>query len=482
MKNSTTKRPNIILLVGEDTGLHLGCYGDTYARTPNLDRLAASGIRFTNAISTAPVSAPSRSSIITGQYSWSIGSHHMRSTLLTPPRLFTHELRDAGYYVNWNTKTDFNFQPPADFADSTSDWVNDLRQGTLPDKPFFLYRNFGVTHESTMWHGPVGEKGDTGASAERMKLAPSLLPEHRHDPAKAYVPPYLPDDPQTRQSIAWYYDALSMQDAQIGQVLDALEQSPYADNTIVIYMTDHGRGLAREKRWCYEAGLHLPLIVAAPHMPGRFEPSLRHDVINWVDIAPTILSLTGVPLPEQYQGVAQLGEARGPERAFAFAGRDRMDEAYDRVRAVRDRHWHYIRNFYPQLPYAQRNLYMEYMPTTLVLRQWNLEGRLSPAQKLWMSERKPAEELYDVVADPCMIHNLAADPAHSATLKRMRAALDEHMAKVDDKGATSERKLVARNLVKDRLDEYHARVEPLRPEWRIGLERTIVEMEEVPAN
>ncbi len=478
--NASSKRPNIIMLVGEDTGLHLGCYGDSYARTPNLDRLAASGLRFTNAISTAPVSAPSRSSIITGQYAWSLGSHHMRSTLLQPPKLFTHELRDAGYYVNWHTKTDFNFEPPADFADATSDWVEELREGKLPDKPFFLFRNFSVTHESTMWHGPR-PNGDLGGSKERMELADTLPAEHRHDPAKAYVPPYLPDEPQTRQSIAWYYDALSMQDAQIGKVLEALAQSPYADNTIVIYMTDHGRGLAREKRWCYEAGLHLPLIVAAPHMPGRFEPGLRQDVINWVDIAPTILSLTEVAIPQRFQGVAQLGEARGPERMVAFAGRDRMDEAFDRVRVARDRHWHYIRNYFPQLPYAQRNHYMEHMPTTVVLRQWEAEGRLSDAQKQWMSRRKPAEELYDVVADPCMVHNLADSPTHAAILTRLRAALDEQLAKTGDQGATSERQLVERGLVKDRLEEYAARVEPLKPEWQLGLERTIVEMENVPA-
>ncbi|MEX0654249.1 MAG: sulfatase [Phycisphaeraceae bacterium] len=470
----STTRPNIVLLVGEDVGLHLGCYGDTYARTPNLDRLASQGTRYTNAISTAPVCAPARSSIVTGMYPWSVGTHHMRSTRLNPPRLFTHELRDAGYHVNWFTKTDFNLNPPADFADDTSNWLDDLRHGTLPDKPFLLFRNFGTTHESTMWHQAYGRDG--GARAGRLARQDELKPEHVHDPAQAPVPAYLPDHPRVRENIAWYYDALSMDDQAIGEVLDALDQSPYADNTIVIYMTDHGRGLPREKRWCYDAGIHLPLIV---RWPGRLQPgTVSDELVNWVDIAPTLLTVTGTPVPDHYQGQPFLGATDQPPRAFAFAGRDRMDEAYDHVRVARDKRWHYIRNTFPQLPYAQCNVYMERVAATQVLREQRAAGELTGPAALWMSETKPPEELYDAQHDPQMIHNLADDPAHAETLARLRAALDAHLAEVGDLGAMPERELIAQGVVKDRMDEFAARIEPLPAPYRIGPERTVLEMHE----
>ncbi|MEX1089745.1 MAG: sulfatase, partial [Phycisphaeraceae bacterium] len=388
-------RPNVILLMGEDTGLHLGCYGDCAASTPNLDRLAREGCRYTSAISTAPVCAPARSSVVTGMYPWSLGTHQMRSTLLHPPRLFTHELRDAGYYVNWPTKRDFNFDPTPGWCDDCNqdiavpDWPDASRAGTLPHKPFFLYSNFYVTHESTMWSKPFGN--DLGARHYRLQLDHLLKPGQRHEPATISVPAYLPDVSEVRQNLAWYYDALSIQDAQIGQVLDALAASPYADNTIVIYMTDHGRGLPREKRWCYDAGVHLPLIVRGPGIaPGTVDDA----VVNWVDIAPTILSLAGADIPGHYQGQAFLGAAKATTpRQYAFAGRDRIDEAFDHVRVARDQRWHYIRNTWPCLPYAQRSWYMERMATMQVLRRMRAAGELGApgsAPALWMSDTKLA--------------------------------------------------------------------------------------------
>ena len=473
------KRPNIILLVSEDVGRHHGCYGDPMKVTPNLDRFAEEGCRYTHAISTAPVCAPSRSSIISGVYPWSLGTHHMRSTLLNPPRLFTHELRDAGYYVNWHTKTDFNFEPPADFADETNDWVERLRTGTLPDKPFFLFRNFSVTHESTMWASPQGN--DRGAAKAREDSLHLLPPERRTDPGKVSVPAYLPDKADVREDIARYYDALAIADLEIQAVLEALAQSPYADNTIVIYTSDHGRGLLREKRWCYEAGIHLPLIIR----DGRGEvtkPNATDDeIVNWVDFAPTILALAEAPIPQQYQGRAFLGHVTTPPRAFAFAGRDRMDCAFDRVRAVRDDRYLYIRNFWPQLPYAQRLRYMEHQLTTQVARELNAQGKLEDAERQWFSPTKPPEELYDCEADPQNVHNLADDPAHADNLARLRQALNEHIEHVKDLGAVPETELIQRGMVKDRLEEYNARVGSLPEHLRIGPPQTLCTQEQAEA-
>lgn len=461
--------------MGEDVGLHLGCYGNAYARTPNLDRLASEGARYTHALSTCPVCAPARSTIVTGRYPWSLGTHHMRSNLVKPPRLFTHHLRDAGYFVNWHTKTDFNFKPiyppePDPFCDASQDWVDDLAAGRLNDRPTFLYYNSIVTHESTMWDR---SHGGWDARTGREALLPSLPAEHRHDPAAAPVPPYMPDTPAVRQCIARYFDALSMQDAHMGRVLQALDRSGRAAETIVIYMSDHGRGLPREKRWCYEGGLHLPMII---RWPGRINAgSVCDDLVSWVDIAPSILHLAGVPIPSGFQGQAALGPAAPPARRVAFAGRDRMDEAFDHVRVARDERYHYIRNGFPSLPYAQRVMYMERIPAMQDLRRLHAEGKLSPDAARWMSPTKPAEELYEWQVDPHMLHNLVGEAQHEPALRRLRAALDEHLASVGDLGAAPEGDLVERGVVTDLLTEYRPRTQALPPEQRIGPELTIIE-------
>lgn len=448
---------NIVLLVGEDTGRHHGCYGEPYADTPNLDRLAAEGCRYTNAFTHAPVCAPSRSGLITGRYPWSIGSHHMRSTLLEPPRLFTQELRDAGYYTAWPTKKDFNFVEPSDYVHTTEDkWKDDL-----PDGPFFLYRNFDVTHESGVWDI---QNWNMQTYATRTAC---LTDEQRHDPANAPVPPYLADTPETRRDIARYFDLLTVQDMEIGQILDKLDASPHRDNTVVIYLTDHGRGLPREKRWCYDAGVHLPLIV---RWPGVIEPgTVSDELVAWVDIAPTILSLTGVPIPESYDGQVFLGPDKAPPREFVFAGRDRMDEVYDIQRAARSKAFHYIRNDFPQLPWCPRQWYMEQEPTFASMRRTKREGTLCGPAATFLGPSKPAEELYDTRKDPYQINNLADDPAYRDVLDKHRTALETMQEETADLGRVCETELIQRGLVENRLEkEFRPLIKPLPEADRLG--------------
>ncbi|HAI11425.1 MAG TPA: hypothetical protein DCM28_06945 [Phycisphaerales bacterium] len=452
-------KPNIILLVGEDTGRHQHCYGDRFAKTPNLDRLASEGCLYTNACSTAPVCAPSRSTLVMGQFANKVGSHHMRSTLLNPLRLMTHELADAGYHVNWANKTDFNFEPPDDFAHETSDWITTLEQGEYPtDKPFFYYFNFGMTHESGMW--PEGSSGNPCTHVEEPCVDPKLT-------EGIDVPPYLPDTPVVRSELYRYYQKLHQQDQQIGRVLNALDGQGLTQNTVVIYLTDHGRGQIREKRWLYEAGIHLPLIIRAPGVttPGSF----CEQLVSWVDIAPTLLSLAGVTIPDSYDGRVILGENRQSEPQCIFAARDRMDECFDRVRAARSRRFLYLRNDFPQLPWAQRLRYMEIMPATREVRQMHVDGQLNFPANLFMQPTKPAEELYDIVVDPHCIHNLADDPRYADTLATHRNEVAHWIKRIDDKGYQTERQLIEQGIVKNRLDdEYALRIEPLTEPTRMG--------------
>ncbi len=438
-------RPNVVWIMGEDMGPELGCYGDPNAITPNMDRLAREGARFTNAFTHAPVCAPSRSGLITGRYPTSIGTHHMRSTLLQPPPMFTEYLKKAGYVVAWPTrtphgKTDFNFELPKNAFDRTDDWTKDI-----PRRPFFGFFNIATSHESQI----RAPKEKFAENVARLKSS------ERRDPARMKLPAYTPDTPETRHDLANYYDLVTAVDYKVGEVLAALDKAGIADNTVVILSGDHGRGLPRSKRWVYNQGIHVPLLV---RWPGKIKPgTVRNDLVCFLDLAPTTLALAGAEIPKELDGQVFLGPQTAPERKYIFAARDRMDEAYDRIRTVRDDSFQYIRNFHAELPFAQRIAYMEAMPTMQVWRKLNAEGKLTRAQKLFFAPSKPKEELYEVAADPDEINNLAGNPKYQAKLKELRAAMDEWIAKTRDMGAIPEHELIKRGVVADRLSEYEKR-------------------------
>jgi uncharacterized sulfatase len=440
-----SRLPNIVWIFGEDMGPELGCYGDPNAITPNMDRLAHEGVRFTRCFTHAPVCAPSRSGLITGRYPTSIGTHHMRSTLLKPPPMFTEYLRQAGYVVAWPTKsnygkTDFNFVVPKNAFDIVEDWTKNV-----PKQPFFGFFNILTSHESQI-----------RAPGERFaQNVARLKPSERRDPAKMKLPAYYPDTPEVRRDLANYYELVTAVDYKIGDVLDALEKAGVADNTVIILTGDHGRGLPRSKRWVYNQGIHVPLIV---HWPGKIKPgTVREDLVCFLDFAPTTLALAGAEIPKEMQGQVILGPKTAPERKYIFAARDRMDETYDRIRSVRDKRFQYIRNFHPELPYAQRIAYMEEMPTMRVWRKLNAEGKLNAVQKQFFAPTKPPEELYDVEADPDEVNNLVGDPRYQEKLKELRDVLDQWLVETGDLGAIPERELIKRGLVADRLAEYEKR-------------------------
>ncbi len=411
-------RPHILWLTSEDHGVEMGCFGDKFATTPNVDKLAARGMIYTRVWSCAPVCAPSRTTLISGMYAQSTGGEHMRSLVPYPAgkQMYPQLLRAAGYYCSNNAKEDYNLAPPGQV------WNDSSKKGHWRNRsagqPFFAVFNSEKSHESKIRarpHTPV------------------------HDPAKVRVPPYHPDTPEVRRDWAQYYDVVSAADADAGKILAQLEADGLTDDTIVFYYGDHGSGMPRSKRWPYHSGLHVPLVVFIPEQfkhlrPADYQPGGRSErLASFVDFAPTLLSLAGVQPPDWMQGRAFLGQFIAPAPDFLHGFRGRMDERYDLVRSVTDGRYVYVRNYLPHLIYGQHLDYMWATPTTRVWEKLHHEGRLTPVQDVFWN-RKPPEELYDLQTDPDEVKNLAASPAHSGLKARLRAAQREHALQIRDVG------------------------------------------------
>ncbi|MFW6107282.1 MAG: sulfatase-like hydrolase/transferase [bacterium] len=426
------ERPNILWLSCEDISPDLGCYGDAYACTPRLDAFAEKGVRYTNAFGITGVCAPNRSCIITGVYPSTLGSHGMRSTTALPQGIqcFPEYLRAAGYYCTNARKTDYNFSVPSNAWDACSGKAH--YKGRKEGQPFFAVFNFTACHESQI-RAPEGRY---------RRNTRRLSPEQRHDPAKAPVPPFHPDTPEVRRDWARYYDNITALDYWVGDHLDALEKAGLADDTIVFFWSDHGAGMPGCKKWVWDSGLHVPLIVRFPRKWAKWapgEPGTATDrLVSFVDFAPTVLSLCGVPVPDHVQGTAFLGEQAGEPRRYVYAIRDRMAERYDIVRVVRDKRYQYLRNFMPHLSWSQFVSYTEQMPTMRVWRRLHEEGKLSGPPARYFQPTKPVEELYDNATDPHQVRNLAADPAHKPVLERLRAECYDWMRRTHDLGLLPE--------------------------------------------
>lgn len=413
-------RPNVLWISSEDNGPHLGCYGDEYSITPNLDELAERACRYNFCWSNAPVCAPARTTIITGMYANSIGAEHMRSLVPMPKGalLFPEYLRQAGYYCTNNVKEDYNVQKSGQEWDESSNRAH--WQNRAEGQPFFAVFNHTISHES--------------------QIRNEIAEQHRiHDPAQVRIPAYHPDAPEVRKDWAQYYDRITMMDAAAGRNLQELEAAGLADDTIIFYFGDHGSGMPRNKRWLYNSGLHVPLLV---HIPEKwrslatddFNPGGTSDrLVSFVDFAPTVLSLCGVEPPAHMQGRAFLGPFAGEQRDYVYGFRGRMDERIDLLRSVSDGRYVYIRNYMPHRIYGQHLWYMFETPTTRVWHAKHLAGELNEEQShFW--ERKPAEELYDLRNDPDEVHNLAADPKYVARLVLCREALRAWEVEIRDVG------------------------------------------------
>ncbi|MCS5491396.1 sulfatase family protein [Algoriphagus limi] len=434
------ERPNIVWIVVEDMSPeHLESYGGTGGKTPNLNALAAESLQYQNAFSTAGVCAPSRAALITGAYQTSIGAHHMRTTGMSanaldayPPGFKSYNvvlpegmwpypvhLRMAGYYVTNNVKEDYQFRSPVMMWDESSrnaHWRN------RPDKnqPFFSIFNFMTTHESQVW---VREGQD------------SLLV----NPKDVTVPPVYPDDSLTRRTLARFITNVMRMDQQVGEVIAQLKEDGLYENTIIFFYSDHGDGMPYFKRELYDRGLKVPLLVKAPWLEGGTKTD---ELVSFVDFGPTVLSLSGVQIPESMQGQAFLGAQKAEPRKYVYAARDRMDSEYDRVRAVSDGRFKYIRNYMPEKPNYQNIQYRLNNPLMVHLLDLNEKGLLNENQARWFAQSKPEEELYDTQSDPWEFTNLAGNPDYAEKLAELRKAHEDWVVEYGDKGALNEMEMV----------------------------------------
>ena len=400
-------------MVCEDISPRLGSYGDPVALTPVLDRFAREGVRFTRMFSSSGVCAPSRAALITGMYATAIGANNMRTSTkdlpdhapyeaVPPPavRPFAEYLRAAGYYTTNNAKTDYQFTPPLTAWDESG---RDAHWKNRPEgMPFFSVFNLETTHESQVW-----DRAND----------PVVVP-----PERVILPPYYPDSPAVRRDVARVYSNVAIMDRQVGELLAELEEAGVADDTIVVFYSDNGGPLPRGKRELLDSGLHVPFMIRFPD--GAHAATVVDDLVAFVDVPATILSLAGVPVPKHMQGRPFWGDQKAPPREYVFAARDRMDEQVDHVRAARDRRFKYIRNYRTDLPRYQDITYRRQMAAMQDILRLRDEGRLDPVQSLWFQPTKPAEELYDTEADPHEVRDLSGDPAYGAHLERLRAALD----------------------------------------------------------
>lgn len=423
------ERPNILWITCEDMGPHLGCYGDTFADTPNLDQLAAKGTIYTRVWSTAPVCAPARTAIVSGMYPSTTGSEHMRSLVRTAPGLkfYPQFLREIGYYCTNNSKEDYNLEKPGQVWDESSNkahWKN-----RRPGQPFFAIFNFTVTHESQVRRRPH---------------------QWVHDPAKVRVPAYHPDTIEVRQDWAQYYDNITTMDRMAGEKLREIEEAGLADDTIVFFYGDHGPGMPRCKRCPCNSGLQVGLIVYIPpkyqHLaPPDYRPGGRSSrLVAFVDLAPTLLSLVGIKPPAYMQGKPFLGVYAAEPSRYLFGLRGRMDERYDLARSVTDGRFVYVRNYMPHLPWGQHVEYMFETPTTRVWKELFDQGKLTPQQAYFWQAPKATEELYDLATDPDEVQNLAKDPAYQSKLTELRNVLREHLLETRDLGFLPEDEIYSR--------------------------------------
>jgi arylsulfatase A-like enzyme len=436
-------KPNIVWLVAEDQSQYFfPFYGDNSVTLPNISQLLENGIVYDGMNSPYPVCAPARSAIITGMYPNSIGTGNMRayhynrtvrtdnesilgfpyysSKLAEQIKPFTQILRENGYYTTNNSKMDYNFKLREDAWDESSKEASWEKRNK--DQPFFSVFNFGVTHESQIW---LRDK-------QELKVDPNSLS----------VPPFFPNDSLTRHALAVNYSNLVEMDKQMGEIIDKLKDQGLYENTYIFFYSDHGGPFPRHKRAIYDTGSKVPLVIKFPKRI-KVKEKRNYDFLNFIDFAPTILSIVGLEIPKVYQGIAFLGSKKSKnKRNYSYSASDRFDEVTDRIRAVKTKKYKYIRNYDTNKPHALNNSYRTQMALMRHLTALNESNLLSAEQKLWFNVPKNLEEFYDLENDPFELNNLIGEKKYSKEIENLRIQLDNWIDQINDPVNIPEKELV----------------------------------------
>jgi len=434
------KTLNILWLVAEDLSPnYLSAYGDLTSPTPNLDKLASEGVVYDYAFSTSGVCAPSRATLATGVYANSFGAQNMRTMwaeanarrggiidyeAVPPPeiRMLGDIMRENGYYCTNNSKTDYQFEKSVmawDESSNNAHWKNRSNDKT----PFFSIFNFNQTHEGNFF---------SNWDEEEFLISNDV---------DITIPPYLPQNSIGKRELRKVYSRLINLDNWIGEKIKELENEGLLEKTIVVFYSDHGGPLPRQKRLLYDSGLKVPLIIRYPNKERSGERDGR--LVSFVDFPPTVLSMAGIKAPSFMQGQAFEGKFRSTrDREFIHGHADRFDESVDMIRAVRSKKFKYLKNFHPEKPYYLPLAFRERLPSMQELLRMRDANELDENQALWFRESKPEEELFDIENDPHELTNIASDPKYNEILVSMREECANWMDKIDDKGVINERELI----------------------------------------
>ena len=447
-------QPNILWITCEDLSPILGCYGDRVANTPNIDLFAQNAVRFTNAYASAPICTPARSSLITGVYASSMGTHHLRGVVPKSDKIkcFTEFLRERGYYCTNNVKEDYNFITPEEAWDESSDsahWRN-----RKPEQPFFSVFNFMVTHQSQTRYG-----------IEKLNEINSTLDEKdRINPDDVEIPPYYPDTPIVRNNIASLYTQVHIMDKKFQEIINQLEEDGLRENTIIFFYSDHGTGLPRGKGYLHDTGIKVPLIIEFPEKYKHYSPAkagaFSDELVNFIDFPPTVLSLTGIDPPKHMQGNPFLGQYKKDSNDYVVSIRDRRDEVLMFSRSIRTDKYHYIRNFLPHRPRMQRNFYSEITPIRQELRRLDNLGLLQSNEDWLMEDSVPVDELYDTETDPHELNNLAQEAEHLEIMELLKRNLFSWMVETKDLGLVPEYEMIEKSKDGAPYDTFSGNFDP----------------------
>jgi arylsulfatase A-like enzyme len=453
---SRPPRPNFVVIMFDDMSPRIGAFGDRLARTPNIDAVAQEGIRYPNTFVTAPVCAPSRAALFSGRHQQTITAQHMRTKgaaglpgggpidyEAVPPaqvKWLPELLRARGYFTINVGKTDYQIGDPFTIWDVNApqaDWRKRPK-----DKPFFAFINLQRTHESYIWPEDLETPNPLVRRVVARNRAELAGKQRLTDPEKVRVPTYLPDTPAVRADIARIYDNIAFDEREVGKIMAALKADGDLENTVVIISSDHGDGLPRIKRAIYDSGIRVPLVI---RLPKKAAANQRRDqLVSFVDIAPTILNVAGLPVPRWMHGKPFLGPRSAARNSYVFAGADRFDEVREWQRSVLDGRYQYVRNLRPDVPFFRPLAFRDVLPTMQELWRLHRAKQLSPAAEQYFAAPRAGEELYDLTSDPDTVRNVAGHADRALVLRRMRRAYDRWVRLVGDDSIDPEQQMIGR--------------------------------------